>query len=84
MARHFSAPPDQVDRMELWQVVAALTPDPRTEPEAFGGAAPAAPVGPRGLRSIDVIKARYAAHRAGGPEPLHIFGDRDVPDFGGG
>lgn len=63
--------------MELWQVIAYFTPD-GTEParDTPGGLGAHRP----GLSSTDVIRARLAAHEAGRPEPLHIFGDVDVED----
>lgn len=73
-ARHFATPAPLVDQMELWQVVAYFIPEREAKPVA-------APVdGPKPVRDIDVIKARYAAAAAGKPPPLHIFGDVDLAD----
>lgn len=57
MARHFHIGPTDVDRMELWQVIACLLPEQVEE-------VPVA-VGPVAMRPIDVNKARLAAHARG-------------------
>jgi hypothetical protein len=70
MAQHFAAPPPVVDDMELWQVVACLTPEQRDDPESLATtAAPGFPGQRPTMRAIDIIKARYAARDAGEPDP---------------
>lgn len=63
-----------VDQLEVWQVVSVLglhVPRPAEEPltEAPAGRRRFGPVS-----DVALIKARYAAHERGEPEPTWLFG----------
>lgn len=82
MAERFNTSPLDVDRMELWQVVACFIPVDLDEDVSAATVGPVSGMRMRGrpMRSVDVIKARLAAQAAGKPEPLHLFGDVDLAD----